>query len=187
MNTYLFKNFKIELHNDPIDFNTAENENTCLKHYAQDNEDTVPVSKHGIRVYKEQAVINSCILIAWGGSTCVHKTSALLSNNQLLVCCGDTIFCLQVPSLKLNWRVKADMITCFQIYALENDFLVHGETEISRIDGAGKIKWRFSGSDIFVSHSGSDSFQLSDSSIQLTDFNGNHYQLDFDGKTVKPA
>jgi len=187
MNIYQYKDFKIEVYNDPPDFNTADNEKGCLKHYALDNEDTAPVSKHGIKVYEEQAVTNSCILIAGGGSTCVHRTSSLLSNDQLLVCCGDTIFCLQLPTLELNWRVKADMLTCFQIYPLEDDFLVHGETEITRVDGAGKTKWCFSGADIFVSNSDTDSFQLLGNSIQLTDFNGRGYKLDFDGNSINPT
>lgn len=185
MNIYQFKGLTIEVFNDNAsELNTADNGSDYLKCYFGSNGEQYPVSKHGARVYKEDQVIASCILIASGGATGIHSTSSLLSNDQLLVCCCDTVFCLRLPDLELNWQVKIDPATCFQIFQLQDDYLIHGEIEISRVDKNGNIKWHFSGADIFVSPNGSEEFKLDGNRILLNDFSGNSYILDFAGKVL---
>ena len=85
--------------------------------------------------------------------------------------------------MKLNWVKKLDMATCFKIFRIENDFVVHGELEITRIDSFGNIIWQFSGADIFVSLDDEISFQLNNDNIILKDITGNGYIIDFDGRT----
>lgn len=186
MNIYQYNDLKIEVFNDPsFEAGNVDNVNSYLHHYlGDDSEDFVPASKHGVKVYKQEQVITSCILTACSGATGIHKTASLLSNDQLLICCCDMVFCLTLPSLNLNWSVKCDTATCFQIYPLEDDYLIHGELEITRIDNAGHIKWQFSGRDIFVTVDGNNSFKLHDDHIQLIDFNGDNYRLDYDGNLL---
>ena len=86
--------------------------------------------------------------------------------------------------MKLNWVKKLDMATCFKIFRIENDFVVHGELEITRIDNFGNIIWQFGGADIFVSLDEEDSFQLNEDNIVFKDFTGKSYKIDFDGKCV---
>lgn len=163
MNIYQFKGLTIEVFNDNAsELNTADSGSDYLKRYFGSNGEQYPVSKH----------------------TGIHSTSSLLSNDQLLVCCCDTVFCLRLPDLELNWQVKIDPATCFQIFQLQDDYLIHGEIEISRVDKNGNIKWHFSGADIFVSPNGSEEFKLDGNRILLNDFSGNSYILDFAGKVL---
>jgi len=90
-----------------------------------------------------------------------------------------------LPDLNLLWQTHADTATCLQVFKFENDYLVHGELEISRIDKNGNIKWQFSGADIFVSFEGAEEFILNPDHILLKDFSGRQYKIDFDGQELR--
>ena len=94
------------------------------------------------------------------------------------------LFCLGLPDLQLNWQTTVDLAACFEVFKLEEDYIVHGEIEISRIDKYGKIKWSFSGVDIFVVLDETKSFVLHSDHIFLTDFEKNTYKIDFNGKLI---
>jgi len=51
----------------------------------------------------------------------------------------------------LQWKTKADVATCFEIFKYRSDYIVHGEMAISRLSADGDIIWQQSGADIFVS------------------------------------
>jgi hypothetical protein len=182
MNTY---NFVITVFND-ADFKpgSTDNINTYSRHFFGISCESYPVSMHGIKVYRDDDVVNSCILVASGGATSVTPLSSCLEDNQLLVCCCDTVFCLMPDTLNLLWQVQGDPVTCFAIYKVQQDYLIHGELEVTRIDKFGSIKWRFSGSDIFVTTNETDEVQLFDNYILLTDFNMSQYKIDFDGNVL---
>jgi len=164
---------------------SVDNVNTYSHIYFNNAEDKYrPPAQHGIKILKGDKEISSCILIGEGGATGVHPNSAVVHANQLAVCCCNTIFCLQLPTLYLAWQVKADWATCFQIFILDGDYLVHGECDITRITTAGQIKWQFSGADIFVSMEGEQECELLDDRIVLRDFTGMKYVIDFDGKLL---
>jgi hypothetical protein len=91
---------------------------------------------------------------------------------------------LSLPDLQLNWSTILDTATCFQIFKLDDDYLVHGEIEISRIDQKEAIKWKFGGADIFVSIDGEEEFKLGEDHILLTDFSKSKYKIDFDGNLL---
>ena len=50
--------------------------------------------------------------------------------------------------------------TAFEIFKIENGFIIHGELEITRIDNDGKVIWQNGGADIFVSQNGNDDFEV---------------------------
>ena len=151
MNTYNFKDFVIRVFNDADhNLSSTDNINTYFKRYFGISGESHPVSMRGIKVYRDEDVVNSCILVASGGVTGVTSLSSCLEDDQLLVCCCDTVFCLTPDTLNLLWQVQGDPVTCFGIYKIHQDYLIHGELEVTRIDKSGSIKWRFSGSDIFV-------------------------------------
>jgi len=91
---------------------------------------------------------------------------------------------LTLPELNLLWQTKVDNATCFQVFKLDNDYLTHGELEISRVDNEGKIKWQFGGADIFVTIEGQDEFEFNSDHIMLTDFCKTKYKIDFNGKLL---
>lgn len=185
MNTYQYNGLKVNVFDDSaFEPNSLDNSDDYSARYFGNDGELQPNSRHGIRVYSGEEVVGSCVLLASGGATTVHSHSSLLSNNRLLVCCGDTIFCLRIPDLRLDWQVKIDTAACFQVYSLDEDYLIHGEVDISRVDKDGNIKWSFSGSDIFVSPGGTNEFRLLDNVILLNDFSGNSYRLDLNGKVL---
>lgn len=72
----------------------------------------------------------------------------------------------------------------FELIKLEKDFIVYGEIEIARFDDSLNMLWSFSGKDILVSNSREKAFEISDDRIKLRDFEGNYYEIDFDGRVL---
>jgi hypothetical protein len=123
-------------------------------------------------------------VIGSGGATGVHEHSWILQDDHLVICCCNEIFCLSIPDLDLKWRTNCDPATCFGIYKLEDEYIVHGEITITRLDRSGNIRWTFGGSDIFVSLDNDDAFRLYDDHIALTDFYKTKYKVGFDGREI---
>jgi len=48
------------------------------------------------------------------------------------------------------------------------------------------IQWQFSGKDIFVSYNDdAPAFEMKSDRIYLRDFEGDHYEIDYDGKLIQ--
>ena len=185
MNRYQYRDLTIELIDEPTyTFNSTDNKFIYSKHYFGDGAKEYPTSKHGIKIYQNDQIIDSCILIGSGGATGIHKSSSLLDNEQLLLCCCDTIFCLTLPYLDLKWKTKSDQATCFQIFKQQDDYIIHGELQVTKLDKDGNKKWEFGGSDIFVSIDNEEEFKIENDGILLTDFAKTKYKIDFDGKLM---
>lgn len=185
MNRHQFKDLTIELIDEPTyTFNSKDNKFIYSKHYFGDGAKEYPTSKHGIKVYQNDQIIDSCIIISSGGATGIHQNSSLLDNDQLLLCCCDTIFCLTLPNLELKWKMQADQATCFQIFKRQDEYIIHGELQITKLDRNGNKKWEFGGADIFVGIDNEEEFKIEKDGILLTDFAKKKYKIDFDGKLI---
>jgi hypothetical protein len=144
------------------------------------------ISAVAVKFYEGGELIKSALIGGSGGATGVSKTSIIADNHNLTGCCCDTVFCLSLPELKLLWQTRADEATCFQIFKYRDDYIVHGELEISRIDQNGKIVWRQSGGDIFTTIEGKpDDFKVMNEYILATDWNHKIYKFDFDGNIME--
>ena len=140
MNRYQYKYLTIEVLDEPTyKFGSADNNFNYSKHYFGDGAKEYPTSKHGIKIYQDYQIIDSCIIIGSGGATGVHQNSSLLDKDQLIICCCETIFCLTLPELELKWKTQADQATCFQIFKQEDDYIIHGELQVAKLDKFGKI------------------------------------------------
>jgi len=185
MNKYSYNNLIIEVFNDStFSFNSNDNLKIYENIYFGEDAEEYPTSKHGIKLIDNDKEIKNCLIIGSGGATTIHPNSSILDNDNILICCSDSVFSISIVDLKLNWVKKLDMVTCFQIFKIENDFVVHGELEITRIDSFGNIIWQFGGADIFVSLDGENSFQLSENHIVLKDFTRTIYNLNFNGESI---
>ena len=185
MNKHLFKDLTIEVLDEPTyKFGSADNNFVYSKTYFGDNADQYPTSKHGIKIYCENEIINSCILIGSGGATGVHQNSSLVGNDRLVICCCDYVFSLKLPDLELIWKTQADQATCFQIFKQQDDYILHGELQVTKLDKDGNKKWEFGGADIFVSIDNEEEFKIESDGILLTDFAKTKYKIDFDGKLL---
>lgn len=185
MNRYQYKDLIIEVLDEPtFKYGSTDNSFNYSKHYFGTGAIEYPTSKHGIKIYQDDQIIDNCLIIGSGGATSIHKNSSLLDNDQLLVCCSETIFCLTLPDLELKWKTQADQATCFQIFKQQGDYIVHGELQVAKLDKDGKIKWEFGGADIFVSIDNEEEFKIENDGILLTDFAKTKYKIDFDGKLI---
>ena len=184
MEEFTYNDLNIVVFNDP-EYGLDEDQISYARHYFGTEAEEYPTSKHGVKIFRGDEETNNCILIGSGGATGVSSDSALLDNDRLLVCCCNTLFCLAIPSLDLIWQTQADWATCFQIFKHEEDYITHGEVQISRIGPDGNIIWKFEGADIFVSMDGRISFSIENDHIALTDFVGTEYNIDFNGKSLK--
>ena len=185
MNQYQFKDLTIEVLDEPTyKFGSSDNNFSYSKHYFGDGATEYPTSKHGIKIYQNSQIIDNCIIIGSGGATGIHLNSSLLDSDQLLVCCCDTIFCLTLPNLELKWKTQADQATCFQIFKHQDDYIIHGELQVAKLDKDGNKKWEFGGADIFMSIDNEDEFKIENDGILLTDFAKTKYKIDFNGKLI---
>ncbi len=185
MNRHQYKDLTIEVLDEPTyKFGSSDNNFNYSKHYFGNGATEYPTSKHGIKIYQDDQIIDSCIIIGSGGATDIHQNSSLLDKDQLIICCCDTIFCLRLPDLELKWKAQADQATCFQIFKQQDDYIVHGELQVAKLDKDGKIKWEFGGADIFVSIDNAEEFKIESDGILLTDFAKTKYKIDFDGKLI---
>lgn len=76
------------------------------------------------------------------------------------------------------------MATCFGIFKYKEDYIIHGEVEITRLSNDGKIIWQQSGADIFTSlNSEKEDFVISEY-ILATDWDNRKYKFDFDGNQI---
>ena len=185
MSRYKYKNLEIEVTDEPTyKYGSADNNFNYSRHYFGDNAENYPTSKHGIKVYSEDKIIYNSIIIGSGGATGISQNSSLIDNDQLLICCCDTIFCLTIPDLNLKWKTRADQATCFQIFKRQDFYIVHGELQVTRLDKNGQIIWEFGCADIFVSIDNEEEFKIENDGILLTDFGNIKYKIDFNGKLI---
>ena len=98
MYRHQYKDLTIEVLDEPTyKYGSADNNFNYLKAYFGDNAEQYPTSKHGVKIYRDDQIIDSCIIIGSGGATGIHQNSSLLDNDQLLLCCCDNIFCFILP------------------------------------------------------------------------------------------
>lgn len=183
--TTRFKEYTVDIIDDTsFNFGSTDNSFNYDEVYFDDVQ-YQPTSKHGIKITKSGQTISSAIVCEVGGATGIHEKSFIVRGNDLLICCCDTVYSFGLPELSLNWKKEFDPATCFGIYSFKDDFIIHGELEIRRIDADGNTKWRFSAKDIFVTQDGTESIQLTDDGIEVIDWDGDKYLLDEHGQLTK--
>ena len=146
------------------------------------------IQKHGIKIFKDNGLYKTTLLIHdEGGITSIHKTFYLIQKEQLIICIGNYVMSLSIPDLILSWSVKADTSSCFQLFKRDKFFIVHGELTISKITYSGELVWQFSGRDIFVLLGAEKKSEVTlfEDYIELFDFEGNKYTIDYDGRLLE--
>lgn len=66
----------------------------------------------------------------------------------------------------------------YGIYKVQDGYIVYGELEIVMLDLEFNEKWNFLARDIITS------FEIAETTIKLSDWNNNHYEIDFNGKSA---
>jgi hypothetical protein len=177
---------------DETNYSSSSTDN--IKYYNKayiSGDNNPPINQIGIELFENNELIASCLIASDGGVTGINENSILISYGGIVVCCGNTVFKLTIPNLNLEWKTVSDTSTCFGIYYLNQDYVVHGELEISRLDIKGNILWQHSGQDIWTTEKGVDDFDVYDNYIVATNWEYSRYKIDFNGRildmyTVKP-
>ncbi len=184
-----FKNYTVDIIDDSnYTLNSADNDVSYDVEYfdGPTNTDRVhPTSKHGIRITRDGDKLASAIICETGGQSTIHDNSFAFTNDSVLICCSDKIYSLSLPRLQLNWKKRFDPATCFAIYPFKDDYIIHGELQISRIDKDGNEKWTFGARDIFVTPNGEDALEIQTDKIKLRDWDGYEYLLNEDGQEIR--
>lgn len=135
-----------------------------------------------IKLFQNNLVVNSCIIGAGLGT--VHPNSLIAKADKILICVGENILSLSIHDLKKNWSTKTDEVCCISIHPYKDDYIIHGEMYISRLDARGNIIWQLSGRDIFINIKSEGNFILTEDFISVTDFENNLYKFDYDGNII---
>lgn len=132
-------------------------------------------NSYSVIVTSAGSAIHSCILLAQGGVSGIHKNSAIVHQDLCLVAVGPYLVALQLPVLDLKWSTAVDTATCFGVYhsTKYQCFISHGELRISQVFYSGEIGWHCSGKDIFT-----NGFELFDDHIIAIDFNDVCYRIE---------
>jgi hypothetical protein len=164
-------------------FDSADNINTYDKTFVSGDKNAL-TCQIGIEVFEGDEIKSSCLIGSEGGGTGIIGNTTLISYGGLVICCANTVFKLTIPDLNLEWKTISDSATCFGIHYLDEDYIVHGELEITRLDKDGKIVWQKSGRDIWTTAEGVNDFEVYDNHILATDWDYNRYTFDFDGNLI---
>ncbi|WP_114940277.1 hypothetical protein [Mucilaginibacter endophyticus] len=184
--TIIYNDYIIDIINDDkYILGSADNLFNYEKVYSTSSDNLWYTHKHGLRIKKSGSEKGSAIICSGGGATTIHQNSAVIRNDTIFICCGNTIYSLNLPELDLNWYKETDAGTCFGIHQFNDDLLIHGEIDILRISDDGVVKWSFSARDIFVTIDGTKSFEISGTEIHLRDFEGYNYILNEKGETIE--
>ena len=181
---YSIYEYRIEIIDHP-DYKISSADNVLQFDLFYLDESDFHSSVYGIAIFRNDERLKSALIGASGGSTGIHDTAVVIENDRLLICCSNAIFCLSIPSLELLWRTVADTVTCFEIFKYEDDYIVHGELNISRLDENGNILWQQSGADIFTTVDGKDCFIMMQDFIFARDWENREYKFDYDGHVIE--
>ena len=178
-----YKNYEIELFDEPnYTLNSVDNLRFYDKVYfeGEHQEDRFyPNSKHAIIVKEFETEISSAIICEVGGGTGIFENSFIIEDDKIWIRVCNKIYCLEIPTLELQWRREFDFATVFEFYKIENDFITRGELEIKRITRNGEIVWSFGGRDIWVNIEGKTELKIENDIIRLFDFESNEYLINF--------
>lgn len=182
--TAVYRDYTIKIQDEPnYAFDSVDNPISYESVYF-DESDYQPTSKHGISISRDGQHLASALICGIGGATGVSDTSFIVKDDNLLICCCNLVYSFALPTLRLDWKKQFDLATCFALDPFQDDLIVHGELQISRIDTNGEVKWVFSGKDIFVTDDGMDSVNILGNRIKATDWQGTTYVLNEVGQIV---
>lgn len=177
-----YKEYSIEFYNDSTyTLNSSDNLNKYDQVYFGGDSS---YSKIGIKFIKNEELIKSILLVAGSYDNYINEDIVVVDDNKLLIAVCEILFYLNLDTLKLEWKTKVDLSACFKIYKFDNFYITHGELEVKRINKTGYAEWDFSGADIFVSPLGESTISFENNHIQLIDWNGKIYILDFNGYLI---
>ena len=143
-------------------------------------------TKYGIRIKNSaNEIIKNCLLVCnTGAGTSVCKETCVIDEKTIFICISNVVVSLSLIELELNWFKEVDFATAFGIYKMNEDFIIHGELSITRLNKSGEIIWQQSGSDIFVLPCDFpiDNFYIKDNMIFVQSWDESKYCISYNGE-----
>lgn len=106
-----------------------------------------------------------------------YEHCSILHNNYLTIAKFNTVYRIDVYTGKIEYTHFFGMGGAFQLYLLEDGYLIHGEMEVVKLDFSLNKLWDFWGEDIFVSLKDEEWCKVYSDRVELIDFLGNHYTV----------
>lgn len=183
-----YKDYVIEIIDETYySLNSTDNTYNYEKIFIVGNE-TDYSTKYGIRIKNsEDEIIRDCLLVCGkGAGTSVCKETCVIDGETAFICISNVVVSLSLIGLQLNWYKEVDFATAFGIYKMNEDFIIHGEMSITRINKNGEIIWQQSGSDIFVlpmpRDSPVDNFHIDNNMIFVQSWDERKYCISYNGE-----
>ncbi len=137
-----------------------------------------------IRVESASTIKNVLIMSSY--HTIVDKC-AVPAGKCLFMLLNDIMVLFNPADLKIVDHKKLEHVmgTMIAVYSYKDDFIIHYEMDIMRVDRELNVKWNFGGSDIFCRWQSNDpAFVMKEDRICLYDFNEHYYEIDYDGNKI---
>lgn len=181
-----YKKFEIELRDDlNSNLNSIINSKNNPIYLGSKKKDTEYKSRHYIVVKELGIEISNVTIYETNSASGIYEDTFIAEDDKVWVISGNEIYCLKIPSLELIWHKEFDYHVNFSIHKLNQDFIIHGESQIFRITKEGEIVWSFRGRDIWFNPEGNPELTIENNNIRLFDFESNEYVLDLDGNQIE--
>lgn len=139
-----------------------------------------------------QNIKTECLIKGIDGGSYLHiatekdpSCTAKIIENLLFISMGFNFFAFDLEEQNIRWNIRSEINDYFEFYDLEEDFLIRGELEIERISKSGVKIWTYGGRDVWVNIEKGNEVKIKENEIELTDFEGSKYYIDFNGKTLR--
>lgn len=145
-------------------------------------------NENNFKVFRIEVKYNNKlnILALIGDINSYDENCAVLENNLLIVLQNRIITKIDLSENIVLSVIKTNNLGYnLGIYRCEGGYIIHGETNVFKVNYDLKEEWSFSGNDIFVTQSGFTSFVIEKNRIKLHDWNNAYYELDFDGNLIR--
>lgn len=131
---------------------------------------------------------NKSYSVALIGDECafIGRHVALLEGEKLIVVQNSKVIVFSATEAKLLGAYTVDddgtHLEYFEIYRLNDNYLLRGENKITLLDGDFNERWTVTGDDVFVNPDREHDFIISDDKITVYDYMDRKYEITFDGK-----
>lgn len=177
----------MKLQNDKfiIDISLIDTESCVFKDsiaYFKENE-KCELSKTRIITVDDGNTVSKIALV--GDLFLYDEDSAVLEDSVLTVLQNDMLVQIDLYSCRMiKYSFIEEFGGNFRLFLITTGYFVFGESAIAVYDKDLKQVWSFSGKDIFAARRDGTDLIIGKNYIKLYDFEGNFYELDFNGKLI---
>ncbi len=160
-----------------------KNQYSYNKELKDDNSKKDFINRIWIQMFEKDKIVNSVIILSNSWSSGFSEKSAIIKWEKIYICVWNKVYCLNIPSLDLVWEKKCDFSSCFSIHEYKDDFIIHWELDITRINKKWEIIWQKWWDDIFVTDKWWE-FEIKDNYIKVRSWSWKLFTFDWDWNEI---